>query len=307
MTDPEGRRNPRIGIFLPYMSEAVGRGPDIATAARHAEEVGLDALWVGDNLTVGDTPIVESTLALATAAAVTRRVAIGFCVMLPALRPVAWAAKQVGTLQHLSGHRLELGVGVGGPDEYPAVGVPAAERGRRTDEFLAALPALLRGGPAPVPGVPGSPEVVLAPAAPMPPVWIGGGSAAALRRTARYGDGWFADMATPERLREVGGQLRDMAAEHGRPAPRLATAALGALSARPDPDLAERQARRFAEAFGWDPDDVRDMVVTGTPAQVAERVAEYAAAGADSLAFLLDGDWLAQCDLLAEVRELAAR
>ncbi len=127
-----------IGVSLPTTGEDV---PDVVEAARTAERAGFDSVWVGDHLADG-RPILESTVALAAAAAVTERVRLGFGVLQLALRHPAWAAKQIGSLQTLSRGRLVLGVGAGGdtPLEWAAAGVPVAERGARTDRALAALP-----------------------------------------------------------------------------------------------------------------------------------------------------------------------
>jgi alkanesulfonate monooxygenase SsuD/methylene tetrahydromethanopterin reductase-like flavin-dependent oxidoreductase (luciferase family) len=86
---------------------------------------------------------------LAAAAGATERIHLGVGVMVLALRDPAWAAKQLASLQHVSGGRVVLGVGAGGvkhgTEAWEAVGVPYAERGRRTDEALALLPGLIRG------------------------------------------------------------------------------------------------------------------------------------------------------------------
>lgn len=100
----------------------------VGILARHAEELGLQSVWASD-LIVGDgSPSLECTIVLATAAAATRRVRLGFGVLVLPLRPVAWVAAQARTLQHVSGNRVLLGVGSGGFPDAPfweAVDVPA--------------------------------------------------------------------------------------------------------------------------------------------------------------------------------------
>jgi alkanesulfonate monooxygenase SsuD/methylene tetrahydromethanopterin reductase-like flavin-dependent oxidoreductase (luciferase family) len=139
-------RRLKIGVML--HAGADGRAADTPEQARHAERLGLDGIFVGDHLKPAG-PYPESVVVLAAAAGVTERIQLGFGVMILALRQPAWAAKQVAALQHVSGGRVVLGVGTGGlmhgTEAWEAVGVPWAERGRRTDEALGVLPALIRG------------------------------------------------------------------------------------------------------------------------------------------------------------------
>ena len=101
-----------IGVVVPSVGVQRREGLDVAAAARHAEDAGLDSVWHGDHLAVG-AGVLVSTIALAAAATATRRVTIGTSVFVPALRPLAWAAKQIASLMWISGGRLVLGVGSG--------------------------------------------------------------------------------------------------------------------------------------------------------------------------------------------------
>jgi alkanesulfonate monooxygenase SsuD/methylene tetrahydromethanopterin reductase-like flavin-dependent oxidoreductase (luciferase family) len=127
-----------IGVSFP---ESIMPGtplPDIAGLAGFAEQAGLDGVWVGDRLAAGELSVLDSGLSLAVAAAVTSSIAVGYAIYVPSLRPLAWAARQVATLQHIAGGRLQLGValGGGGDAEYLAAGFRRSDRARRTDEFL---------------------------------------------------------------------------------------------------------------------------------------------------------------------------
>jgi Luciferase-like monooxygenase len=97
----------QIGVILPTSTPDPARPilGDVRESARLADEAGLDSVWSTDHV-IASAPILDSTVVLATAAAVTGRVKIGFGVMLLALRPVAWAAKQISTLQYVSGDRV---------------------------------------------------------------------------------------------------------------------------------------------------------------------------------------------------------
>src|ERR687898_284553 len=127
---------PAIGAFLPTMSAPGDEPGDIAASARHAEDLGLESVWTVDQLVAGTgAPFIESVVALAAAAGATSRVRLGFGVVILPLRPVVWVAKQVASLQHVSGGRVILGVGAGGdrPDRpWVASGVPRRGRGPRT-------------------------------------------------------------------------------------------------------------------------------------------------------------------------------
>jgi alkanesulfonate monooxygenase SsuD/methylene tetrahydromethanopterin reductase-like flavin-dependent oxidoreductase (luciferase family) len=206
-----------IGVILPTSTPDPGRPilGDVRDSARFAEEIGLDSVWSTDHL-IASAPMLESSVVLATAAAVTERITVGFNVMLLALRPVAWAAKQVNTLQLVSGNRLVLGVGTGNPAHgdigWRAAGVSFADRGRLTDEALAVLPDLIAGRPATLQdGL----EATLAPGSEVPPIVVAGNGKAAFRRAARYGDGWATIASSPE---EVKASLDQLNALHDRPA-----------------------------------------------------------------------------------------
>lgn len=289
-----------IGVILPGIPVQRRDGLDLPAAARHAEQAGLDGVWHGDHLAIG-APTLDAPVALATAAAVTSRVAIGTSVLVPALRPLAWAAKQIATLQHVSGGRLVLGVGSGGgPAQWAAAGVPYAERGARTDTALTLLPSLLSGERTPLPD--GS-AAELSLSVPMPPVWVGNASPAALRRAARLGDGWFPSLISPRAVADGRARLNDLAAGHGRPAPVIAIGCSAALGAGA-PSRAELAAG-IASAYDRPLADVMDIPLTGTPEQAAERLAAYREAGANHAVVGVAGDdWRAQVDLLAQARAL---
>src|SRR5215467_725713 len=140
---------PDIGIFLPSLGAAANEPGGMATAARHAERLGYESVWVVDQLIAGTgVPLMDSAIALASAANATSRVRLGFGVMIVPLHPVAWAAKQVASLQHVSGDRVILGIGAGGDrhaQSWAAAGVSRRDRGRLTDAALQLLPGLIEG------------------------------------------------------------------------------------------------------------------------------------------------------------------
>lgn len=301
---------PKPAAVLPTLSEVGEPGvPDLGTAARHLEELGFESVWVPDLLIGDGTPALEAAVALATAAAVTRHVRVGFSVLTLPLRPAALVAAQVQTLQHVSGNRVLLGVGSGGFPGSPfwqAVGAAVDQRGRRTDAALAVLPGLIAGAPTRVRDGSGQPVVTLAPAAPVPPILIGGNSQTAIRRAATLGDGWFPSLLTPATLAAGVAKLRELAAEQGRAAPSVTVGGHAFLGE----DAATRSARDafvrdLVEVHRIPPEEAGEVPVSGSRQQVAERLAAYAQAGADRIAIGPDGkDWLRGWEQMAEVYSL---
>lgn len=295
-----------IGVSLPTFVSRSDTIPHIPTLATHVEQVGLDAVWAGDHLCTG-APFMDSTIALTAAAAVTSRVRLGFGVMLIALRQQAWAAKQVSSLQHLSGNRVLLGVGAGGekPDEWRIGGVPFSGRGRRTDTMLRALPDLLGGRQTPLLTEPGEPTATLEPPAAMPPVWVGGVSDRALRRATDYGDGWLSSLLGPADFARGTAKLAAMAHARGVPSPAAATTVFAALT-NTDTHVEHARVVNFLRHLTGLPEQrVGPLVVSGPPRRLAERLDDYVQAGASTFVVNLSGTRLRQqYDLLAETREL---
>lgn len=181
-------------------------------------------MWVADVILGDGTPALEAVTTLAAVAGATEQVRIGFSTVVIHVREPIWLGTQVATLQLLSGDRLLLGVGVGGFPHcsfWQALRIPSRERGRRTDNTLSVLPGLVTGQPTRLPDADDGIEVTLAPPAPMPPVLVGGNSAAAIRRAARFGDGWFPSLIGPLALAERTEELAQAASAYGRPCPQI--------------------------------------------------------------------------------------
>jgi alkanesulfonate monooxygenase SsuD/methylene tetrahydromethanopterin reductase-like flavin-dependent oxidoreductase (luciferase family) len=275
---------------------------DLTAFARRAEDAGLDGVFVGDHLTPA-VPATDSTLALAVAAAATGRIRLGFGVMVLGLRHPAWAARQLATLQQLSGNRVVLGVGLGGAVHgraaWQAVGVPFHERGARTDAALEVLRPLISGEPAVLPN---GAELTLAPGAPPPPLWIGGGGAGARRRAARYGDAWFPSMIMPAALASGLAHLAELRDELGTATiPAAAVGGSVLLGAGPPAGALDAHVAALADSYRIPAGIARQLPLRGSPVAVAERLRAYADTGArDIVLGLIGDDWRRQCELLAE-------
>jgi alkanesulfonate monooxygenase SsuD/methylene tetrahydromethanopterin reductase-like flavin-dependent oxidoreductase (luciferase family) len=299
---------PVVGVILPTMSERRTPIADIVSAARHAEDLGFESAWVVDQLIAGTgVPFIDSTVALSAAAGATSRIRLGYGVMILPLRPVVWAAKQVASLQVVSGDRVLLGVGVGGDRHdlsWEAVGVSRRERRRRTDAALGVLADLIAGKAVDVDNA----TIQLAPGVAVPPIIVGGMAEAALARAVRYADGWYALPVPPPQLGEAVDRLAELAAGLGRPAPPVTASVMPAIDG--DPTVPDRDGlvRRLCDPdgiFGIPAEAVSEMIVTGGPAALAARMDALRAVGAERVVVsFAAGEFDRQADLLAEATAL---
>lgn len=276
----------QIGLLLGGLASANA----LAALAAEAEALGFDSLWAGDHIAF-PAPILDPLQVLTCFATHTQRVRLGTCVYLLPLRHPTVVAKMVASLDFISGGRLVFGVGVGGefPGEFQASGVPVQERGGRTNEAIAVLRQLWQGDQAthsgrffridrvrlkPPPVQPGG-----------PPIWIGGRSDAALRRTARYGDGYVGYLLSPDSFRERFARIRTLAAEAGRAA-RPITAALMTFAVV-DPDRSSALHRAGAilgTMYGRNMEGAAARYcIVGTPEDCRAAAQRYADAGVEHL------------------------
>jgi probable F420-dependent oxidoreductase len=271
----------RVGLQLGH------RPALLRDLAVRAEGLGYDSVWLGDHVAF-HTPTLDCLTALTWVAASTRRVRLGPCVYLLALRPPTSVAKAVATLDVLSEGRVVFGVGVGGeyPPEFQASGVPWAERGRRVDEGLAVCRTLWRDTPASFAGrFTSFTDLRLTPRPVQPggpPVWIGGRSDHALRRAARAGDGWVAYLVAPQRFRAGLERIQGFAAEAGRAlSPAFEPALLLFTVVDDDRAAARRVAAEFLTRQYNQPFDglVDRYCLLGPPEACAEGLERYREAG----------------------------
>jgi probable F420-dependent oxidoreductase len=242
----------KLGLY--GLLRGSGVDPDaLVRRARLAEEAGFESLWVGDHIALpaelnGQQPRLEVVVAVSHLAAVTTRVRLGFgVIVLPQRQPVL-LARQLSSIDVLAKGRLTVGIGVGYVEpELRAMGVPMAERGARTDEYLAAMRTLWTE-PAPsfqgrfvsFSGVFQRPPPVQRP---HPPIVVGGHSAAAQRRAVTNANGWYGVYLDVAETAEAVGRLRKVAARCDRPA------GLGELeiTITPSGPVDLETARRYAD------------------------------------------------------------
>ncbi|MGW1775209.1 TIGR03619 family F420-dependent LLM class oxidoreductase [Streptomyces sp. NPDC002104] len=206
----------RLGVSLqPRWPADDGRA--VLRTALRAEELGFDHVAVGNRLLESGFGLDTDPLVLLSAVVgSTSRLRLLTSVVVAPYTPALVLANQAATLDFVSGGRLILGVGTGwNPEEFDAVGIPARERGARTDDHLAAARALWSRRPADFDGPFTTLRAARLGTAPVtpggPPVWVGGSSDAALRRALRYGDGWYGAGADAAEVTGVRRRLRALA------------------------------------------------------------------------------------------------
>jgi probable F420-dependent oxidoreductase len=279
------------------------------------EAGGIDSIWQTDRL-LSRTPILESMAALAAIAGRTRRVKFGVNVVSVAMREPVLLAKQCATIDMLSSGRLLPGFGIGSPrgPEWTAMHLDPATRGRKTDEALEIIGRLWTGEKLDYEGK--HYKLTGAQIAPLPaqadlPMWIGGSSNAAVRRTARYGTGWQAGSEPVEEVGRVIAAIRAAVVEAGR---HIDDDHYGAAFAYRFGTWDDAGMGRVAEAYrARTGRDAREAFAVGDAATIMSRLAAYVEAGASK--FILrpaaqgDADMLAQTRLLVEhvLPQVAAR
>lgn len=277
-----------FGYVLPSSTGADVPGvEDLLGISRMADESPLEHLWVSDHL-IWWHPMYDSLTLLGALAATTSRIRLGPGVLQIAMRQPIVVAKQLATIQRLSGGRLTVGVGVGGefPPEWEAAGVSRATRGRRTDEILEALDMLWAGERVTYEGR----HVHLAdarlqPSATRPPIWIGGRKTSAMNRAARFGDGFMGLFVTPEMYATTRTDLERACDERGRDHSEI-TKSLYVWTCIADTDEeATRIASSLLSSFYNVPfERLAKYAIVGSESTCAARFEEFRLAGVQDFA-----------------------
>jgi probable F420-dependent oxidoreductase len=276
-----------LGFALPMAGAWATPGNQIRVA-QAAEALGYHSLWTFQRLLYAVKPqndypplpgqpwpkaferVVDPIVTLAYVAAATKRVRLGTSVLLmPYYQPIV-LAKQLATLDLVSGGRLDVGLGLGwSRDEYEAVGVPFRDRGRRGDEFLRCLKAIwtepeveFRGEFYRVPRARVEPRPVQKP---HPPITIGGYSPVVVQRAVRLGDGFNGGNVPLDRVAPIVAELRAAALAIGRDPATLHVVSRGSYHVHDRPQGADRRPL-------W-----------GSLEEIREDIGRYAAAGLTEL------------------------
>lgn len=228
----------QFGLGIPHAG-AAAQGASIIRFAQRAEALGFESLWCGDHIilpTAGthqypytedgsfsrpsDIGFLETMTVLSYVASVTQRIRLGSTVIILPYRNPIVQAKMFASLDVLSGGRAICGVGVGWlQKEFDTLGVPYAERGPMSDEFLAMFRCLwtqpqpaFQGKFYQFDGIQFQPKPLQNPL----PIWVGGHSKRAIRRAIAYGQAWHPTRQTPAYVAEHIPYLRQEAERAGR-------------------------------------------------------------------------------------------
>jgi probable F420-dependent oxidoreductase len=221
-----------VGVILPNYGPAASVD-DIRRVVELAEELGFDSVWATEHIIVGPEAVdpygrvYDPLVTLGWIAGWTERIGLGTSIVLVPLHNPMHLAKEVATLQELSGGRFTLGVGMGWHrDEFEFMGVPFEGRGRRADEAIRLMRALW-SGERDFEGEHWSfHDATFQPQpSPQPEIWVGGSSARAIRRARELGDAWHPSRGSDaDHVRRVKEQYPDL-----RVIPRTAAAHVEAM------------------------------------------------------------------------------
>jgi alkanesulfonate monooxygenase SsuD/methylene tetrahydromethanopterin reductase-like flavin-dependent oxidoreductase (luciferase family) len=308
---------PRVGLLMPQYDCPIGAALE---TARAADEAGID-IWLAGQLfpisSSPEKPAFEPLALMGAIAQATGRSRLGFMALAAPYLPAVYLTKALITLDHLSGGRLEIGLGAGWrKEEFDALELDFAGPGARRSRLDAALDVLfaLSAGEA-APSETGEP-VRSGPRAvqtPHPPVWIGGSGPRMLELVGRRAT-WanFARGISAEDFAGAAEAVREAARAAGRPAgePRLSLA--GTFLAAEDIDGVAAKLAVRAGAKGIDPDDYRAQLLAanallGSPEQMADQLTGHLRAGCEALILWpLDGDHMGAVGSLARLRGILA-
>ena len=270
----------KFGVWIPNVRHLATPAIILAAAAR-AENLGYDSVWASDHVVVphanvknfGET-VFDPLVTLAVIAGATSRVRLGTTVLIVPYRNAVVTAKMIASLDALSGGRFVFGIGAGWlAAESAALGVPFAERGAMTDEYLAAMQELwTKREPSFAGTYTQFDSLIFEPKPvqkPHPPIWVGGHGKASLRRTAQFGAAWHPINRSPEELRAGMAEIARQCQARGR-------ADVPALTLRSD-------VRVLRPGQSTPESSHAGRVLAGEPSALIDQIGELAACGVEHL------------------------
>ena len=286
----------------------------MAEAAKAAQALGYDSVWVHDHLAwtaeihrthissgseealkVKKEPdFYEAFTSLSYLTGLVSDVRIGVaCLVVPCRNPL-YAAKQIATLDVLSGGRLDVGVGIGSPAtiesrEYEILGVNRRVRGKICDDYIGAMKSIWTTDPSSYHGsfvTFEDAEIFPKPLQkPHPPLWVGGWTEAAMKRSARLGDGWLPAWLTPKDLAVRYQKVKEMASAFGRSPDGIKLGLEVYVSIDQDSAKAKQdavgtfQASRGTYEREMTLEFLETVSLIGSPGEIREKIGAYVRAG----------------------------
>jgi probable F420-dependent oxidoreductase len=307
----------KIGVGFGLFSLGLPTADTIARVAERAEEWGLDSFWLSDHL-LAQSPELDVIATLSLLASRTSKIKFGPSVFLLNLRHPLVAAKSFASLDYLSHGRVVMAVGTGANlADYAACGIPTEGRGRRLDEGILVLRKVWTEPKASFHGKYFNFDNVTIEPRPQPrtntdsgtiDIWVGGRSDAALKRTARLADGYFASFQTPEEFTRNMATVRTYAAQCGRANARIESGLILLCRLAASRERAMDEMRPALAAMGRGAEALVQRTIYGSPDDIMRRLEEYIAIGLDKFVLWPMAEpaaWAGQIELIG--REIATR
>jgi probable F420-dependent oxidoreductase len=298
----------RFSVPVPQLA-----GDDVKTYAHRAEELGFDGFWALDSAVAGRTAhsrgMLDGLNLLAFLAAVTSKATLGMAVIVLPRRNPALIAKELATVDQLSGGRLIAGVGLGRSDgSEGALGFPTDRHVRRMTETVEMMRAFWSQEEASFDGELfqfSRVHVEPKPAQDSLPIWFGGAHPNAIRRAARLADGWIGagSQATSAVLEQIV-LLREELERRGRDASTFPIAKRVYIAVEDDEQTARDKLTPILDGMYGAPGLTERVAVYGTAEQVAEGLRPLLDAGAGELLLHPLYELSEQLEAAAEVRRL---
>jgi probable F420-dependent oxidoreductase len=305
----------KVGVGFGLFSLGLPSADTIARVAERAEDWGLDSFWLSDHL-LAPTPELDVVATLSLLASRTSRIRLGPSVFLLNLRHPLVAAKSFASLDYLSNGRMVMAVGTGANlADYAACGIPTEGRGRRLDEGILILRKVWTEPKTSFHGKYFNFENVTIEPRPLRrtnndtgtiDIWVGGRSDAALKRTARLADGYFASFQTPDEFERNMATIRQYAEQFGRANARIESGLILLCRLAATRERAEEDLRRALAGTNRGNDQFLQRTVYGSPDDIIRRLSEYTAVGLDKFVLWPVAEpeaWAGQMELIG--REVA--
>lgn len=318
--------NLKFGLVLPHFGRHASVEKCIAGSIK-AEAYGFHSVWVRDHLAFtphgmegSDNTHIEGLLVLSAVASATKKLTAGTAMAICHRHPIH-LAQSFAALSNISNGRVIMGMGLGGfPDEFTVAGLPSAlpERAHLARTNAALCRRLWAGEKVSYKdNYYNFKDVELKPAPVNPiPIWCGGSTPAACRRAVEFGEGWLPARITLATFRKRVAYLREPSQKAGCPMVTVGVipltsiardkeAALGQVNVKGLINVANRNVTWVKPAAGSFStlDDIRGLILAGTPQDIVQEARAYQAAGADLVVFDLRfrfTDWYQQIDLLGK-------